>query len=338
MSTKRDYYEVLGLSRNASDQEIKKAYRKLAKKYHPDSNAGNARAEEIFKEITEAYGVLSDPEKKKLYDQFGHAAFEGGGAYQDTGNPFTGQGHWQTSGDGSGGSWQSFHFNGNDADMDDLLKNLFGGHFSGFGGDSFHGFSDSFGSDTRGYGQARGSDLHSDVDVSFDEAAFGCEKRIRFSSADGRTQTLQIHIPAGIEDGKTIRLAGKGMPGTHGGPDGDLLLQVHVGTRSGYTREGMDVYTTIRIPFTTAVFGGEVIVPTLYGDVSCRIREGTQSGSKIRLKDKGIVSMTNPRQRGSQIVTVEIDVPKYLSPEARKKLLEYEAAAGIHSRNGRGAA
>ena len=115
MSAKRDYYEVLGLSRNASDQEIKKAYRKLAKKYHPDSNAGNARAEEIFKEITEAYGVLSDPEKKKLYDQFGHAAFEGGGAYQDAGNPFTGQGRWQSSGSGADGSWQTFHFDGNDA-------------------------------------------------------------------------------------------------------------------------------------------------------------------------------------------------------------------------------
>ena len=379
MTEKRDYYEVLGVSRNATDQEIKKAYRKLAKKYHPDSNAGNTRAEELFKEITEAYGVLSDPEKKKLYDQFGHAAFENGGAaYQNADGPF-GSG-WQDSGSGQDGTWHTFHYEGGSADMDDLLRNLFGrdgfdragfgsGGFSskgfgkggfgskgfgkdsfgsrGFGGGGFDGtgfYTDGFGAGgtgtgTGGFGHTdRGADLHAEVEISFDEAAFGCEKRIRLTSPDGRDQTLQVRIPAGIDNGKTIRLAGKGMPGARQGRDGDLLLLVHVGTRSGYVRDGMDVYTTVRIPFTTAVLGGEVIIPTLYGDVACRIKEGTQPGSKIRLKDKGIVSMTDPSRKGSQIVTVEIQVPRHLSPEARKKLIEYERAVGSGNNTARGAA
>lgn len=324
MTVKRDYYEVLGIDRNADAAAIKKAYRKLAKKYHPDMNAGSPDADETFKEITEAYNVLSDEEKRKLYDQFGHAAFESGAdASGFGGNPDMG--------------YQEFHFEG--GNMGDLFEELFGRGFSrsagGFGGTGFgSGFgNDSFqGSGFRGtdfdWDNARrsGQDVNAKVEIRFDEAAFGCEKVIRFRNPDGGMQSLQVHIPAGIDTGKKIRLKGKGMPGTGGGQPGDLLLEVSVGKKPGYERQGMDVYTTVNIPFITAALGGEVIVPTLYGNVSCKIREGTQSGTKIRLRGKGIVSMKDPAVHGDQYVTIQIQVPRHLSPEAKQKLREFAAA------------
>lgn len=330
MEKKRDYYEVLGVSRNADDNAIKKAYRKLAKKYHPDTNAGDPQAEQKFKEITEAYSVLSDPEKKKMYDQFGHAAFDGSAA---------GQGSYQNGAYRSGnGGYQEFHFeNGN---MDDIFDDLFGDIFHGksTGGfqQKFYGNGNGFHENYyggRGFGQdafrQKGSDLHAETEVTFDEAAFGCDKIISFQSPDGRgTQTLQVHIPAGIDSGKSIRLKGKGMPGAGGGQAGDLLLKVKVGSRPGFERKGMDVYSTVSIPFTTAVFGGEALVSTLYGNVMCKIREGTQSGTKIRLKGKGIVSMKNAAVHGDHYVTVQIQVPRNLSPEAKQKLKEFEKLTG----------
>ena len=273
---KRDYYELLGLAKGADPSAIKKAYRKLAKKYHPDTNPGDKEAEKKFKEITEAYNILSDPEKKKLYDQFGHAAFDQSGAA-----------------DGAGG----------------------------YGTGGFHG-----GFQSGGF-QSKGSDLNAEVTVGFDEAAFGCDKVITLQdpNAPGNpSQSLKVHIPAGIDTGKTIRLRGKGMPGTNGGDAGDLMLKVKVADKPGYERKGTDVYTTITVPFTTAVFGGEALVQTLYGNVLCKIREGTQSGSKIRLKGKGIVSMKNPSVHGDQYVTVQIEVPRHLTPQAKEKLREYE--------------
>ena len=145
------------------------------------------------------------------------------------------------------------------------------------------------------------------------------------SGANGSVQSLKVHIPAGIDSGKSIRLRGKGMPGTNGGENGDLLLKVQVAEKPGYERKGMDVYTTVTVPFTTAVFGGEAVVSTLYGNVLCKIREGTQSGTKIRLKGKGIVSMNNPSVYGDQYVTVQIQVPRHLSAAAESKLREFEA-------------
>ena len=325
LSAKRDYYEVLGISKNADKAAIKKAYRKLAKKYHPDTNAGDPKAEERFKEVTEAYNVLSDDEKRKLYDQFGHAAFEQGGA---------GPEDFQNGRQG----FHEYHFTGSDGNMDDLFGDIFGDIFNhggsyggfagrGFGTDGFH--SDSFyggGFGSRSTSR-KGSDLHAQVEVSFDDAAFGCKKVIRFQDQNGRAQSLEVSIPAGIESGKSIRLRGKGMPGIGGGEPGDLLLQVTVGEKPGFERKGMDVYSAVSIPFTTAVFGGEATVPTIYGNVICKIKEGTQSGSKIRLRGKGIVSMKDPSLRGDQYATVQIQVPKSLSPEARKKLKEYEIAS-----------
>ncbi len=378
MAAKRDFYEVLGVSKTASDAEIKKAYRKLAKKYHPDSNPNDSVAAERFKEINEAYDVLSDPEKKKLYDQFGAAAFEAGfdpkaaaGGYGSFGG-FGGAGGFGGFhggfGNGAGGfhsysgdpnsGYQEFHFEGNPEDMDDILGGMFGGMFggrsgkrrtsgarggssqdSGFRDSSFHGsfgnggfhsgFSSSgFDGFTSGGGyQSRGQDITSELTVTFDEAAFGCDKMITLTGSDGRKQTLQLHIPAGMEDGKSLRLQGKGGAGMNGAPAGDLLICIHVAEKPGFTRKGADVYTTANIPFTTAVLGGEAIINTLNGRVSCRIKPGTQSGSKIRLKGKGVANMRNPKTFGDLYVTVQIEVPTNLSTEALAKLKEFEAAS-----------
>ena len=340
MAAKRDYYEVLGVAKNADEKTIKKAYRKLAKKYHPDTNAGNPDAEKKFKEVTEAYSVLSDPEKKKMYDQFGHAAFDqsAGGSYQGSG---FGNG-FQGFKSGPGG-YQEYHFTGNADDIfGDMFKDIFHGSSSkstdGFGGHGFHrssfyddrsGFSGfgGFGDHGSAGFDQKGQDLNASVSVTFDEAAFGCDKRITLQDQSGKAQTLEVHIPAGIDSGKSIRLRGKGMPGTGKGGAGDLLLKVTVQPKAGYERKGMDVYTTVSIPYTTAVFGGEARVHTLYGDVMCKIKEGTQSGSKIRLRGKGIVSMKDANVHGDQYVTVQIQVPRHLNAEARQKLMEYKKAA-----------
>ena len=340
MAAKRDYYEVLGVAKNADEKTIKKAYRKLAKKYHPDTNAGNPDAEKKFKEVTEAYSVLSDPEKKKMYDQFGHAAFDqsAGGSYQGSG---FGNG-FQGFKSGPGG-YQEYHFTGNADDIfGDMFKDIFHGSSSkstdGFGGHGFHrssfyddgsgfgGFGGFGGHGSAGFDQ-KGQDLNASVSVTFDEAAFVCDKRITLQDQSGKAQTLEVHIPAGIDSGKSIRLRGKGMPGTGKGGAGDLLLKVTVQPKAGYERKGMDVYTTVSIPYTTAVFGGEARVHTLYGDVMCKIKEGTQSGSKIRLRGKGIVSMKDANVHGDQYVTVQIQVPRHLNAEARQKLMEYKKAA-----------
>lgn len=297
MSQKEDYYKTLGISKTADDATIKKAYRRLAKQYHPDTNAGNTRAEQKFKEITEAYSILSDPEKRKLYDQFGHAAFDG--------NSPTGQ----ANSSGNNGFYE-YHFeNGN---MDDIFGDIFGNFFHQKrqqGGRTF---------------ARKGADIQANLHITFEEAAFGGDKIITLTDDNGQAQSLKVHIPAGIDTGNTIRLRGKGSLGTGGGENGDLLLHITAGSKSGYERKGTDLYTTLQIPYTTAVFGGEARVQTIHGDVICKIHAGIQSGSQIRLKGKGIVSMKNPSILGDQYVTVQIQVPKYLTPEARQKLKEYE--------------
>ncbi len=345
MAAKRDCYEVLGVSRDASQSDIKKAYRKLAKKYHPDTNAGNEEAAEKFKELSEAYSILNDPEKKKLYDRFGHAAFDGSapGAGGSGFSGFGGNGGGSYRYAGPDGNYQEFHFEG--GDMDDILKDIFGGGFSsgagrsgrGFSGSGFSGFSGHGGFDSHSF-RSRGQDVNAEISVSFDEAAFGCEKVISLAGIDNGSSsgnTLKVKIPAGIDDGKSIRLRGKGMPGTGGGEAGDLMIKVNVGSRPGFERKGMDVYTTATIPFSTAVLGGKAMVQTLYGKVMCNIKPGTQSGTKIRLKDKGIVSMKNRNQKGCQYVMIQIQVPSDLTEEAKQKLREFDDAC---IRAGKGAA
>ena len=366
MASKRDFYEVLGIKKGASQSEIKKAYRKMAKKYHPDTNAGDEAAAEKFKEVSEAYSVLKDPEKKKLYDQFGHAAFDGsgqpggsygagfGGAGSSGFGGFGGTGGSGFSGfsQGPDGSYQEYHFDGN---MDDILKDIFGHGFSGSGSGAsgFGGFSGASGtSGTSGFSGASGKgfsgasgfsgfgggagygsfpqdgeNVHADINVTFDEAAFGGDRYFDLKDPAGKKQSIKVHIPAGIDNGQSIRLRGKGMPGANGGKAGDLLLKVHVAARPGFERKGMDVYAPVRVPFTTAVLGGKVEVQTLRGKVKCNIKPGTQSGTKLRLRDKGIVSMKDPAKFGCHYAIVEIDVPKNLSEDAKQKLAEFDRAA-----------
>lgn len=306
---KRDYYDVLGIPKTADEKEIKRAYRKLAKKYHPDTNAGNKHAEQRFKEVTEAYGVLSDPEKRKLYDQYGFAAFDenmSGGGF-GTGKTWNRRGFHS----GDGGSYTEFHFEGQD--MDDIFGNIFGDMF---GGGSGRGFGRRAGS-----GQRKGRDVESEITISFDEAAFGCTKRISF---EGNQQSLEVRIPAGIDQGQSVRLKGKGYPGSGSMPAGDLLLKVHIAAKQGWERKGMDVYSTEKIPYTTAVLGGEAVFHTLYGPVKCRIPAGTQAGSRIRLRQKGIVSMKDSSVHGDAYVTVQIAVPKNVTPQEKRKLEELQ--------------
>ena len=357
VSAKRDYYEVLGVSKTADASAIKKAYRKLAKKYHPDSNPGNKAAAERFKEVTEAYDVLGDEKKRKLYDQFGHAAFDEGagqaGGYGNAqGNPF--QGGFSGSYTGPNGSYQEYHFQGGE-DMDDILKNIFG-NFHSQGGSrrssyssgstgsksygSFHGFRDQ-GFDGFGFGQggnysSKGSTFRPRFMSPSMKRPLAEKKLIHLQDSTGAVQSYnmlkqsknentsadrmpglpsgmpEVNIPAGIETGKSIRLRGKGSPGAGGGEAGDLLLKVTVDEKPGFRREVMDVYTTVQVPFTTAVFGGEVKIRTLTGEVLCKIKPGTQSGTKIRLKGKGIVSLSNSSVHGDQYAVVEIAVPKNL--------------------------
>lgn len=311
MATKRDYYETLGVNKSADKEAIKRAYRKLAKKYHPDTNAGDAHAEEMFKDVTEAYNVLSDEKKRKLYDEFGFAGLQEGfseeaarqaaqGGFGGFGGPFT---------------HQEFHFENGSGDMDDIFS-MFGDMFS-------------HGGQARGRSTSRkGSDVMADLTISFNEAVFGCEKSISLQDpSTGKVSNLSIHIPAGIESGKTVRLKGQGNPGRNGGAAGDVLLNVNVTPSREFERKGQNVYSTIRVPFTTAALGGKARVHTLYGDVECSIKAGTQGGSKIRLKGKGISSMKNPSVKGDQYVTVEISVPRRLTPRAKEALEEYRAVS-----------
>lgn len=278
---KKDYYEVLGLQKGADENEIKKAYRKLAKKYHPDTNQGNKEAEHRFKEITEAYEVLSDPEKRKAYDS--------GGA----------EGFGET-------------FEGN---MDDIFSDLFGTHFGGFG------FHDGFYSHFSDGGKTE-NNLHAEITITLEESVFGCDKVIRLENSS--SGTLQVHIPAGIDEGQSIRLKGKGRTGMWDGASGDLLLKVHIQENPVYNRKGQDIYTNVSIPYTTAVLGGKATVRTLYGNVECNVPAGIQPGSKIRLKNKGVVSMKNTGLYGDEYVIVQIQVPRNPSVEEKRILQNLE--------------
>ena len=333
-TTKRDYYEVLGVSKTADAAAIKKAYRKLAKKYHPDTNAGDPVAEEKLKEVNEAYDVLGDEKKKKLYDTYGFAAFQegfneeaarqyqeqfknGGGFHYNGGtggfgtDGFGGFGngtfHYSTGGSGFG----TGEFGGFGGD-EDIFDNLFGQYFKGQKGS---------GRGSRANYRSKGQDVESGITISFDEAMHGCDKTFTLRDpATGKSESVQVHIPAGIDTGKSIRLKGKGGEGYSGGESGDLYLKVTVQEKPGWERKGQDLYTTVNIPYTTAALGGEIRVPTLYGDVMCKVKEGTQSGSKIRLKGKGVVSMKDKNAHGDQYVVIQIQVPRNLTPAAKEKL------------------
>ena len=336
------------MAKDADETAIKKAYRKLAKKYHPDPNQGNAAAEQLFKEVNKAYEVLGDPEKRKLYDRYGEMGLQEGfdpAAYEQA--MHAGRSHTF-----SGAGWE------------DLFSGIFGkggydpGSFGagGSGGFGTGGFGSSFGAGGFGTGggrfyengsgmwehggdHGRGHDAMSEINVTFEEAGLGCDKVLHFTSQDGEAQSLQVRIPAGIEEGKKIRLAGKGGKGIGGAPAGDLYLTVHVLEKPGYTRKGQDIYIQVKIPFTTAVLGGEAKVKTLTGTVSCKIPAGTQCGSKIRLRGKGIASVKDPSSKGDAYVVVGIEVPRHMTRDQEEALKAFrETMQDGHSTHGAHAA
>ena len=363
MADKRDYYEVLGVDKNADSATIKKAYRKLAKKYHPDANPGDEEAASKFKEASEAYAVLSDDSKRKQYDQFGHAAFDGSG--------------------GAGG----FDFNG--ADFSDI--------FGGFGdifGDIFGGGSRR--SSRANNGPMRGADVRVGITINFNEAVFGFKKEVtinfketcskcngtgakpgtspeKCSKCGGRGQyvsqqqtlfgTMQsvttcpdcngtgkvikekcpdcygvgyiskkkkvsVDIPAGIDDRQSIRITGQGEPGRNGGPRGDLLVDIRVRPSNEFERHGMDIYTTTSISFAQAALGGDIRVKTIDGDVKFNIKPGTQTGTRIRLKGKGVCHVRNNSMRGDQYSTLVVKVPTKLTSEQKELIKKFDAVSG----------
>lgn len=294
MAEKRDYYEVLGVSKNASDDEIKKAYRKLAIKYHPDKNPGDKEAEAKFKEINEAHDVLSDKQKRARYDQFGHAGVGGAGG----GNPFGGAGN-----PFGGFNGQTFNFEfGNGGVFDDILGNLFG-----------------FGAGARR--PRRGADYQVSVSLTFEEAIFGTTKTV-----DNNGTTLKVKIPAGIDDGMSVRLRGKGGLAPEGGTEpGDLYVRVRVKPHKSLTREGIIILSEQTIDMADAALGCEIEVETVDGPVVMKVPAGTQSGTPFKLSGHGVPFRADG-DRGPHIVTVLVETPKNLSRKQKELLEEFKKA------------
>jgi molecular chaperone DnaJ len=359
MAEKRDYYEVLGVSKTASDSEIKSAYRKLAKKYHPDMNPGDKEAEAKFKEASEAYAILSDADKRRQYDQFGHAAFDGG------------------AGGGAGG----FDFNG--FDMGDIFGDIFGDFFGGSGR-----------SRSANNGPMKGQNVRVSVHLTFEEACFGTEKEIELNIKEdcakchgtgakpgtqletcskcggkgqvvftqqslfgvvrnvqacpdchgtgkiikdrcpdcggsgyiSRRKKISVSIPAGIDNGQSIRIRDKGEPGINGGPRGDLLVQVIVGRHPIFQRQDYDIYSTAPITFAQAALGAEVRIKTIDGDVMYTVKPGTQTDTRVRLRGKGVPTTRNKQVRGDHYVTLVVQVPTKMNAEQKELLKAFDQA------------
>ena len=315
----KDYYEILGVSKTASDDEIKKAYRTLAKKYHPDMNPGDKKAEEMFKDVNTAYAVLSDPEKRANYDRFGEEGVNG------------------TGGAGGFGGFGGFGGGGFSGDFD--ISDIFGDIFSG--------------SMRRRNGPVRGDDLLYRITVSFEEAAFGCKKEIKYNKVDkcsdcgGKgtiisnpckscrgtgsvtvSKTLEVSIPAGIDDGNRISLRGMGNAGKNGGTPGDLFIEVSVRPHAIFQRDGSDIKCDIPITFAEAALGAQINVPTLEGEpVTYNIPEGTQSGTVFTVKGKGIPNISG-RGRGNIVFRAVVEVPKSLTSEQKDALRKFSDLCG----------
>lgn len=288
----KDYYEVLGLKKGATEEELKKAYRKLAVKYHPDKNPGDKAAEEKFKEINEAYAVLSDPKKRQQYDQFGSSDFHQHYSQEDIFRGFDVGDIFKDMGFGT----------------DDIFSRIFGGGFrQGQGGFGFGGG-----------GRQRGEDFSMELAVSFHDAYTGCEKRVAFMR-DGKREELSVKVPAGVESGARLRVAGKGGQGS-GGP-GDLYLNVKVGHDPLFAREGDDLIVERQIRFTEAALGTSLDVPTLEGKKRIKVPAGIQAGTKVRLKGLGFPHL-GKSGKGDLYVRVGVAVPEQLTAEQRKLLEE----------------
>jgi DnaJ-class molecular chaperone len=295
-----DYYKTLGVDKNASPEEIKKAFRKLAVKYHPDRNPNDKTAEDRFKEINEAYAVLSDPKKKEEYDTFGSSGFHKQYSQEDIFRGFDFSNVYKDMGAGGG---------------EDIFSRLFGGGFGRGGGRG--GFRS---------GPQRGGDLEMEIEIGFRDAAQGAEKQIAFRRS-GQREELKIKIPAGVDNGSKIRIAGKGGQGEGGGLDGDLFLILRVLPDQIFTREGGDLFVDRTIPFSAACLGTSLDVPTLEGDKRIKVPAGMQPGTKIRLKGCGIKPLGS-NAKGDLYVKISVHVPESLNSE-QKKLVEGLAVKGL---------
>jgi curved DNA-binding protein len=298
----RDYYEVLGVKKGASADEIKRAYRKLAVKYHPDKNPGDKQAEEKFKEINEAYAVLSDPKKKEQFDQFGSSNFHQKFSQEDIFRGFNVDDLFRDQGFGT----------------DDIFSRIFG--------DAMRRHRGGGGGGGAGHMAARGEDFSMEIPVTFRDAYDGGEKRVAFKR-DGEREELSVKIPAGIESGAKLRVAGRGAAGRFGGPAGDLFLTINVGPDPIFQREGDDIVMTHEVKFSQAALGGSVDVPTMEGPKRIKIPAGIQSGTKVRLKGLGFQQI-GKQGRGDMYVRIAIHVPEKLTPR-QKELVEQLATEGL---------
>ena len=324
---KKDYYEILGVNRNATEEEIKKAYRKLALKYHPDRNKGNKEAEEKFKEISEAYAVLSDKNKREQYDRFGAAGFHQRFSQEDIFRGFD-----------IGDILKDLGF-----DSEDIFTTIFGksGRYrtgtSGFGFSTTRqpgwssGFDAFFGGE-KGYrassqsSSTKGNDVVTSLKLTLREAAFGAQKKVAYQ-AGGKFQELIVKTPPGISTGKKLRLTGKGLPSPSGGPPGDLYLKIEVLSDPVFQREGDDLYVEKKIKFTEAVLGTTIDVPTLEGNKRVKVPPGTQNNTKIRIRGYGMPKMGST-EKGNLYVKITVEIPKVLTPKQRE-YIEKLAAEGL---------
>lgn len=293
----KDYYASLGVAKDASEQEIKKAYRKLAVKYHPDKNPGDAKAEERFKEISEAYAVLSDAEKRSNYDQFGDSSFRQQYSQEDIFRGTNFNDIFSEFGMGGGGGAGG---------AEDIFSQLFGN----IGGRSSAGF--------RQPRSAKGQNYVMKLSIPFQQAVLGGERSVHFRH-NGRDEHIQVRIPAGVEHGQKLRVAGKGGPAPQGGQAGDLMLEMQVETDPRFTREGRHLHQSITIPFSRACLGGTASVKTLKETKRIKIPPGTSTGSKIRLKGFGVPAHAGS-PAGDLYVTIRIEVPKKLSAEQKEAI------------------
>lgn len=302
--SKQDYYSVLGVSRSATADEIKKAYRRLAMQFHPDKNQGNKSAEEKFKQITEAYEVLSDDQKRAAYDQYGHAAT--GGPFGGGGNPFGG-------GPFGGGAGYNYSSSGSAGDP---FQDIFGEVFGDLFGKS-RGGGGGFSSRPK---TTKGADLRYTLNLTFEEAAQGCEKSINFVRVRNNVEekaNLIVTVPAGVKQSQRLKLRGEGDSGSHGGPSGDLFVVINIQEHSLFRREGNDCVLELPINFTDAILGAQIEIPTLTGKAALKIPAGTHTGQMFRLKGKGFPKVGG-FGAGDMIVKVLVDTPLEITSEQRE--------------------
>ncbi len=324
----KDYYATLGVAKSATAKEIKQAYRKLARKFHPDVNPNDKKAEARFKDINEAYEVLGDPEKRKKYDELGANWRMYEQAQQAGGQPYPGggQGQWTVNFGGGPGGFRTVD--------EEEMRRIFGDEdpFSDFFKTFFGGMGAEPGPRVRGSRASRaraGHDLEHELELSLEDALRGTTRRLSLHH-NGQTRTIDVKIPAGVGEGSRVRVAGEGEAGSSGGPAGDLYLRLHMRAHPQFERRGRDLHTRVPVPVTTAVLGGEADVPTLSGGhLRLKIPPGTQNGQVFRLKGQGMPAVGKPDDRGDLFATADIQVPRQITAEQRR---HYEALAKLDER------